>query len=454
MTPDRRTRDPAGGRPPAPPAVGHQPGGAGVRAAPAWRAVAALAPPIAAGLAARLLLIAWTSPLRLADDEARFWNLAATRMADTAFLPPLYPMFLALVRMVAGDSIEAARLAGAALSVVTIACVWRLGERHLGPGSGGWPAWVAALFPALVYYDGRLRSEALVVPLLAAFAAVWTGRPAARPAGRAAAAVLAGLLVLARPQFVLLPVLLAATAGLRTRSWREALRPAWLLPGILLLVLPWAARNQHVVGSFALSTNTGFNFWKSFNPASDGSQIPVADFSVFESVEERDLDRTGFAAGWRYIREHPLRSLLLAPARIGHLLGPERDFLSDVRRGRFPRRSLAADLGFAVVQNAAWLLLLGLGLYALSGPARTPVKDATLAVLLNVVLVHLVFFGDDRFHVPLVPLFAAVLPEAWDGSLKPARAARLIAALLAAEIVFWGFIAARDLERIGSLWGG
>jgi 4-amino-4-deoxy-L-arabinose transferase-like glycosyltransferase len=444
MTPDRR---PPGLRKEQP----FAPAGAGQ----AWRVAAALAAPIAAGLAARLLLIAWTSPLRLSNDEARFWNLAGTRMGDTAFLPPLYPMFLALVRMVAGDSIEAARVTGAALSAVTIACVWLLGERHLGAGSGRWPAWVVALFPALVYFDGRLRGEVLVAPLLAGFAAAWTGRQAGRPGGRIAAGVLAGLLVLARPQFLLLPALLAVATWARTRSWREALRPAWLLPGILLLVLPWTARNQHVVGTPALvSTNGGYNFWKSFNPATDGSQVPVTDFSIFESVEERDLDRVGYAAGWRYIREHPLRSLLLAPAKIGHLLGPERDFLSDVRRGRFPRRSLVVDLGFAVVQNAAWLLLLGLGLYALAGPARTPVKDVALAVLVNLALVHLIFFGDDRFHVPLVPLFAAVLPEAWDGSLKPARAARLIAVLLAAEVIFWAFLVGRDLERIGTLWGG
>ncbi|MGH9798495.1 MAG: hypothetical protein ACRD5D_10115, partial [Candidatus Polarisedimenticolia bacterium] len=213
--------------------------------------------------------------------------------------------------------------------------------------------------------------------------------------------------------------------------------------------------NARVVGVWTpVSTNGGYNFWKSFNPQSDGSQVPIVDFAPLVGVEERDLDRVGYAAGWRYIAEHPVRSLLLAPAKAGHLLGPERDHLSDVRRGRFPRRSLILDLGFAAAQNVLWFLLLAFGLYALLGPSASPVKDVVLAVLINLVLVHLVFFGDDRFHVPLLPFLLAVVPEAWDGSLKPRTGVRLLVLLVAALGVFWIAVLMRDLDRVGSLWGG
>src|SRR5439155_203040 len=107
--------------------------------------------------------------------------------------------------------------------------------------------------------------------------------------------------------------------------------------------------------------------------------------------------------------------------------GPERDFLTDTRRGRFTSRSRLVDLGFGVTQNLTWILLLGGGLFALLGPSRTPVKDVELSVLLNLALVHLVFFGDDRFHVPLVPFLCIVLPEAWEGSLRSRRAVRALA---------------------------
>ncbi|HEU4403015.1 MAG TPA: glycosyltransferase family 39 protein, partial [Candidatus Polarisedimenticolia bacterium] len=394
-------------------------------------------------------------PLTLSHDETRLWDLATTRMRGTAFVPPLYPFFLAALRALLGDDVTRARIAGACLSLLSIVLVYLLAERHLGPGEGGAPAWISALLPGMVYFDGRLRCESLSVLLLLGFAALWTWprRSEVRPV--ASAGVVLGLLCLARPEFLPLPLLLLAFGLFRREGVATLRRVAWLLPGALLVVLPWVARNHRVVGVWApVSTNGGYNFWKSFNPETDGSQVPVSDFSLWDDLPESRFDAVGYAAGARYIAENPLRSLLLAPAKWGHLFGPERDYLSDLRRAHFPRRAPALDLAFALAQNLAWLLLLGGGLFALAGPARSPVKDFVLAVLLTLLLVHLVYFGDDRFHMPLAPLLAVALPEAWDGSLRPRGLVRILGLLLLAEAAFWVAITLRDLDRIGTLWGG
>ncbi len=412
-----------------------------------------MAPPALVGLLARLALIAWTTPLQLAHDEQRFWDLATSRMAGTAFLPPLYPLFLAGLRAIVGDDLTRIRVAGACLSMVSIILVHRLAERHLGPGSGTATAWIAALMPSLVYFDGRLRCESLVILLLLGFTALWTPEGAGRRA-RLGAGALLGLAALTRPELLLLPVVLVAIAWRRGEGAEAMRRAAFLLPGVILLLTPWMVRNQRIVGPGhpAISVNGGYNFWKSFNPMTDGSQVPVDDYSLWDGVPEAGMDALGYREGWRYIREHPARSLLLAPARLGHVLGPERDWLSDLRRRHFPRRLLAADLGFALVQNAAWFLLLAAGLFALLGPSRSPVKDAVVAVLLTCAMVHLVFFGDDRFHVPLVPFLCIALPEAWDGSLRPRGRVRVLALLLAALAGFWVSVLLRDLQRIPTLW--
>ncbi|MBI4169035.1 MAG: glycosyltransferase family 39 protein [Acidobacteria bacterium] len=417
---------------------------------PAWRALVA---PLLAGLAARLALIAWTSPLDLSLDESRFWSLAERGLEEVPFLPPLYPLFLAGVRAVLGDGVLTARLLGACLSLASIVLVHRLAERHLGPGSGTAPAWIAALLPGLAHYDGRIRSESLVILLLLGFAVLWSDpRPAGARRTLVAGSIL-GIAVLARPEFLLLPVLLAGI-GLARRQGVAAIRKgAMLAAGILIVVLPWAARNAlHGVPAL-IGTNGGYNFWKSFNAQTDGSQIPVMDYAVWEGVPEREVGTAGYREGWRYILEHPARSLALGPAKIGHLFGPERDFLSSVKRRQFPRRSLLIDLSFAALENLAWFLLLGGGLFALLGPLRSPVKDLILAVLLNLVLVHLVFFGDDRFHVPLLPFLCVALPEAWDGSLRAGRSVRALGLFLLAEALFWTWILGRDLPRLGALWG-
>ena len=416
-----------------------------------WRAIAA---PAAAGLLARLALIVWTTPLTLSLDEERLWDLAGSRMHANAFLPPFFPFVLAGLRSLTADSILAVRLVLACASAASIVLVYRLAERQNGPGAGRTPAWIVALLPTLIYFDGRLRSESLTILLLLAFVFLWTWPQQDNPRPLLAAGVLAGLIVLARPELVLFPCLLVLM-GLRRSEGRRVLRKAaLLLPGLLLLVIPWMMRNERVAGARIVSTNGGYNFWKSFNAETDGSQIPVTDFSLWEGVPEGRMDAIGYEAGWRYIAEHPVRSLLLAPAKWGHLFGPERDVLSDLKQGRVPRRSLLADLLFPFVQNVCWALLFGWGLYALLGPLRSQVKDATLALLATLLVVHAVFLGDDRFHVPLVPFLCVALPEAWDGSVRGRGALRALLLLLFGEALVWVYVLARDAGRIAALFGG
>src|SRR5260221_90879 len=356
----------------------------------------ALGGPLAAGLVARLGLIAWSTPLVLSLDESRFWDLASTRMSGTAFLPPLYPFYLAAVRAVFGDSVLAARIVGAVLSLVSILLVHRLAERHTGPGTGLVRAWAAALLPTLVYFDGRLRSESMTAGLCLGLAALWSAPSPRDSRSFLWAGLLAGLLALTRPEFLLLTPVLMALHLRRGESGRAVRKGLFLLPGLLLTVAPWAARNHALLGTTALATNAGYNFYKSFNPQTDGSQVPVTDLSAFDGVAEKDLDAIGFREGWEFIAAHPFRSVALSAAKWVHLFGPERDLLSDLRQGHLPRPSPPLVLLLAVVQNLAWGALLAAGLFAVIGPSRTEVKEAILATLVTLLVVHLVMFGDDR----------------------------------------------------------
>jgi 4-amino-4-deoxy-L-arabinose transferase-like glycosyltransferase len=418
---------------------------------PTWRV---LLPALAAGLLLRLACIAWTTPLALAEDEARFWDLAGTRMAGTAFLPPLYPFVLALLRGVAGDDLTTVRILQAILSLGSIALIFLLAERHAGPGEGRTPVWLAACWPALIYYDGRLRSESITILLLLAFAALWSGGEGRMGWRLLAGGVMLGGAALARPELLLLPpaLLLIGLLGRRGGAW---CRVILLLPGLLLLVVPWSARNLNETGTGAVvSSNGGYNFWKSFNGMTDGSQVTITDFGPVAGLPEHRLAAEGYRAGWEFIRAHPLRSLALVPAKWGHLFGPERDLLSDLRRHHLPDHPLAVGLGLALLQNLAWFGLLSLGLYALIGPARSPVKETAVALLVVLLTTHAVFFGDDRFHVPLIPFLLITLPEAWDGSRRAAAAVRLLGLGLVVEAGFWGYLLVRDLGRIGTLFGG
>ena len=403
---------------------------------------------MAVGLLVRLAWIAWTSPLDPSHDEARFWELASNGMEGTAFIPPLYPLVLSLMRFVTGGSLTGARVAGACLATASILLVHLLAQRHSNGTGGAAPAWIAALLPSLIYFDGRLRSEGLVILLLLGFMMVWSSPTRGGRVRRLAGGLLLGLVALTRPEFLILPGFLLLIEF--RMQWKRILgTAAWLIPGVALAVLPWAMRNHLTLGVPTLiSSNGGYTFWKSFNEQTDGSQVPVTDYSLWSNVPEKEADAVGYREGLRFIRAHPFRSLVLAPAKLGHTFGPERDLLSDIRRNRFPSRARWVDVAFVLIQNLLWAMVLALGLRALIAPRRSMVKTVILAIFCNLVIVHLVLFGDGRFHLPLLPCLCIIMPDAWDGSRPSPRWVRFVVAALAFEGLFWIGILFRDIEKL------
>ncbi|MEE9227284.1 MAG: hypothetical protein V3U66_06075, partial [Acidobacteriota bacterium] len=128
------------------------------------------------GVAFRFLLILATPSWSVTTDGARFLRLAASRMADTAFLPPLYPCFLILVEFLLGPGIPPIRIAQSILGGVSIYLTAILAGRFALPENSGRAATFAALLaaftPPLVLADLTVMSESLTAVLLAAYLAI------------------------------------------------------------------------------------------------------------------------------------------------------------------------------------------------------------------------------------------------------------------------------------------
>ena len=215
---------------------------------------------MAVGLLVRLVWIAWTSPLNPAQDEARFWELASNGMEGTAFIPPLYPLLLSLIRFVTGGSLIGARMAGACIGTASILLVHLLAQRHSHGTGGAAPAWVAALLPSLIYFDGRLRSESLVILLLLGFMMVWSSPVRDSRARGLAGGILLGLVALTRPGFLMLPgfLLLLEFRPESRIQWKRILgAAAWVIAGLALTVLPWTMRNHLSLGVPVLISSNG-----------------------------------------------------------------------------------------------------------------------------------------------------------------------------------------------------
>jgi 4-amino-4-deoxy-L-arabinose transferase-like glycosyltransferase len=378
--------------------------------------------------------------------------------------PVGYSAFLALFYRFLGASHAAAAivdsLTGAGLAVMT----WLLAREGLSRSRARIAGLIVALHPGMIVYAALVMTEPLaaLLTLLAFWLAVRDRQPAR---GILVAALVLGVAALVRPQALLcvpfLALLVTPRPSVRALG---ALVPVCALA--LLPILPWTARNCRVMDGCALvSTNGGWNLAIGAFPRATGRfETLHATDGCREVTGQVQQDRCWFAYGLREIADHPLHWLALAPAKLGYTFDHESfaiEYLHEARPDDWPeaRRSagrgvttfahrllvIAAALGCVAfvrrgrggaVQGGilAFLLVLMVGAFAAESPAFWPVVVATCilpwvplpgappwpwALRLPVVLLgttaltHVLFFGEDRYHIVVTPVLALLAAGAF-----------------------------------------
>ncbi len=168
-----------------------------------------------------------------------------------------------------------ARLLLALVGTLAVLFAYLIGRRLSGPVAGLIGAGALAVYPALLEYQGMLMGEPLAATLLsgAVLATLWSadapdGAEPARarwllPGG------LFGLLVLVRPEYLVVTLLTATVVAFLPSTW-DKVRPrvgVWgpravgaglMLVGVALVVAPWTARNAVSLDRFVpVSTGGG-----------------------------------------------------------------------------------------------------------------------------------------------------------------------------------------------------
>ncbi len=183
----------------------------------------------------------------------------------SAWTQPAYSFFLIPIYWIFGRNWPAVGLIQIAAAAATALIVYETGRRFLSPRAGLIAAVVATLNPYLVWHDIHVNRE-IVDQLFAAAIVYLTLLAAERTAGhgRAVAVGLGGVLALAilgDTRLLFLPVVVAGFVLWR----RRALLTPVLCVGVCALgLLPWAVRNDVLVGCFTLSTDTKA-LWKANN---------------------------------------------------------------------------------------------------------------------------------------------------------------------------------------------
>jgi hypothetical protein len=341
------------------------------------------------------------------DPEQRF---ATGAEVATAGFPPLYPAWLAAVRLVGVDSVVALQLAGAVTGAATIVLTGLLGRRLAGPTVGLVAAGLAALSPMLVAGDGSLMTETIYVPvvllllLLADRARVdgtwgwWIGLGAACGAAALTRQEALGIIVV-----VVLPA--AILTSDRTWAWRIG-RLAVAGAAIVVVLAPWVVRNHQQVGTAAISTASpatslaGANCDATYAGPSIGSwEFTCTGSELRTRLPEAEWTDQVRADALRYARDHAGSLVIVAPARAARVWGLW-DPSDLVRRDADETRSQR----FQYVVWGTGIVTLVAGIAGIAVLARRGGRVAVLVgPLALVALTAVASYGNPRFRTVAEP---------------------------------------------------
>jgi len=370
--------------------------------------------------------------------------------APTAYYPVGYPVLLGAAfgaaRLVGldGDTVETAvtTLLNLAAGMAAVVLALVLGRRTAGAWAGIASAAVVGVMPNLVFHASVPLTETLFNAVALGFAAVLASAPWSSTGPGMRRLVVAGALLgasaLIRP--VALPVLpLLAfvwwSAGFALRRTARDLAVVGVVT--IAVIAPWTIRNAVRMDAFVpISTNTGDNLCMSRQPGATGGFYLTDHCFGGPELEglvrpeyELERDAKGRRLAIEFVREHPGREVRLWVDRLGATLRHDHDGL-DAAEGygddRFLRQA-HRDL-YRRLADGAWYLVGSAGLLATAAVvARRQLRRNPRLVLLVVTALGLLapvvlFFGDARFKVPVVP-FVAVLacaaPAAWRRPAPP-----------------------------------
>jgi len=257
----------------------------------------------------------------------------------TAHWSYLYTLYLVAVYGLAGYHPLVARLVQAVLTGILMPwLVYRLGERIVNRRVGLLAAALMAGYAYFVYYAAALMTEMLyITAILGAFdllirlADRKSGPPPVLPWVWLGLSL--GVAVLFRQLFMLLIPFLSG--WLLWRGWKDARfwRTFWglAISGIVVIAMiaPWTVRNYRAFNRLVLlNTNAGYAFFWGNHPIhgtnfisilpADGPsyQDLIPDDLMAAGLNEAELDQALLKRGLGFVRDDPVRYLLLSASRL------------------------------------------------------------------------------------------------------------------------------------------
>lgn len=339
----------------------------------------------------------------------------------TAAWPPGYPAFLGAIFRIFGEGVWQTASANIALAILTVIVIYGIGLLLFDRRTALVAAGAVALWPGQIFFASLTLSEPLFTFLfsLAVLLMLAVPRVSAWRGGMILAfGAVTGLAVFTRGQAVLLIPLALAAWRMSGFRWRPAVGWAMLASAVVVIMLvPWAARNQREIGSpVVVATNFGPNLWIGNHTGSTGRMnIPEVEppqasrAGLTQGEYEIKTSNLALRKGLRYIFTHPTREVELAGIKVRAMYEADStalDWNAAYHSDFYSSQSL--EEGLRSLANGYWFAILILsvaGLIASRSRLNGPLGVLPMLVL-SWTAFHLLFFGDSRFHYPIVFAFA------------------------------------------------
>lgn len=339
----------------------------------------------------------------------------------TAAWPPGYPAFLGAIFRIFGEGVWQTASANIALAILTVIVIYGIGLLLFDRRTALVAAGAVALWPGQIFFASLTLSEPLFTFLfsLAVLLMLAVPRVSAWRGGMILAfGAVTGLAVFTRGQAVLLIPLALAAWRMSGFRWRPAVGWAMLASAVVVIMLvPWAARNQREIGSpVVVATNFGPNLWIGNHTGSTGRMnIPEVEppqasrAGLTQGEYEIKTSNLALRKGLRYIFTHPTREVELAGIKVRAMYEADStalDWNAAYHSDFYSSQSL--EEGLRSLANGYWFAMLILsvaGLIASRSRLNGPLGVLPMLVL-SWTAFHLLFFGDSRFHYPIVFAFA------------------------------------------------
>jgi len=358
-----------------------------------------------------------------------------TRMSGvpTAEWPPAYPAVLGLIYALVGPVVLVPQILNALLATATCALVYELGRRVDGARAGLVGASLLALSPGDIMFAPLLLAEvSFTAALVAACLLFVVAEERGRMTGRTAASVgiALGFATLFRGASIAFPGVLAlASLGGGRPAGATARALGLMCLGLLLMLAPWAIRNQIRLGTpVLLSTSLGRTLAHAHSEHESGGRSLTElrhrmDFwKSYEHIpqprREIEINRAFTRDALSWAAKNPGREVALVPVRLVNLYRRDHAAMewgrvavdaADGTRQIRPLLGFLPDVVLARLADFYFLVLVAAGMVGALILTRRRETRALLipgAIAYFTLLHCIVFPGEPRYHYPVVPFLA------------------------------------------------